>query len=298
MWVVYRHTCLVTGKSYIGFTKNGMMSEWHRRHVRNASIGKSFHLSNAIRKHGSECWTHEELESCSSALTAKEAEIKWIATFNSNDSEDGYNMTPGGDGITEHTPELLEKLRAATIAGMSNPKVRSRLREAQAIIQSDPDVAERRRLRNATADVKRHRSEAQLIAQNRPDVKDKQRKAQKLAQSKLDVNARRSVSIKTTLSKPDVQTKLREARACPERKQRHRDAVKVAVNKPETLIKKAKPIVQLTIDGEAVAMFTSPKEASRITGVNRGNLCSCARGELRQAGGFRWMFVDPIDTLA
>lgn len=291
MWVVYKHTCVVNGKCYIGYTKHGVLSEWTRRHVRNATVGKGYHLSNAIRKHGNDCWIHEELELCSSAKEAKAAEIKWVATFNSNDREHGYNMTPGGDGVTDHTPESLEKLRAATIVGMSKPEVRIAMREAQTRIQSDPDVVERRRVRNMSDEVKRHRSEAQIVAQNRPDVKDKQRRSQKVAQSRPDVNAKRSVSIRMALAKPDVKAKLREVRACPKRKQRHRDAVKAAVNKPETRAKSLKPITQLTLNNEVLRVFESPKEASMVTGVNRGNLCSCARGELRQAGGFRWRFV-------
>jgi len=54
--------------------------------------------------------------------------------------------------------------------------------------------------------------------------------------------------------------------------------------------KRRKRIQQLTLSGEFVALFSSATEASRETGVNKGNLCACARGLFEQAGGFVWHY--------
>ena len=56
--------------------------------------------------------------------------------------------------------------------------------------------------------------------------------------------------------------------------------------------KRRKSIVQLTIDGQCIAVFKSATEAAISTNTNKGNLCSCARGECIQAGGFQWKYIE------
>jgi hypothetical protein len=53
----------------------------------------------------------------------------------------------------------------------------------------------------------------------------------------------------------------------------------------------SKRIRQYTLSGEFVAEFASAKDAQRATGINHGNMCSCARGIKSQAGGFVWKYV-------
>ena len=56
-----------------------------------------------------------------------------------------------------------------------------------------------------------------------------------------------------------------------------------------------KPISQYSKNGTFIRRFHSAEEASRITGVNRGNMCTAARGDTRKdgskvlsAGGYKW----------
>jgi len=48
-------------------------------------------------------------------------------------------------------------------------------------------------------------------------------------------------------------------------------------------------VVQLTTNGEYVKEYGSVSEASRETGVNRGNISSSKDGRLKSAGGFLWV---------
>lgn len=51
-------------------------------------------------------------------------------------------------------------------------------------------------------------------------------------------------------------------------------------------------ILQFSKEGEFIAEYPSLHEASRITGCNKGNICSCCKGKLKSAGGFIWKYKE------
>lgn len=58
-------------------------------------------------------------------------------------------------------------------------------------------------------------------------------------------------------------------------------------------------VAQYTREGKLIAVFNSMKEASCITGVNHGDICSCCKGQKgcggvskRTAGGYIWKYID------
>lgn len=65
-----------------------------------------------------------------------------------------------------------------------------------------------------------------------------------------------------------------------------RDA-EAQVNDP----KKSKPVQQLDMQGNPVAAYPSAHEAARVTGTNRGSICSCCLGKRKSAGGFVWRYA-------
>ena len=52
---------------------------------------------------------------------------------------------------------------------------------------------------------------------------------------------------------------------------------------------KSKAVVQLTLDGEFVAEYSSSKEAQR-NGFHRGNIISCCRGKRKTHKGYLWQY--------
>lgn len=52
----------------------------------------------------------------------------------------------------------------------------------------------------------------------------------------------------------------------------------------------SKPIIQYDKHGNFIARFNGGYEASRETGVNKGNLAACALGIVKQAGGYLWKY--------
>ena len=55
-------------------------------------------------------------------------------------------------------------------------------------------------------------------------------------------------------------------------------------NRPQT------PVLQLSINGELIAEYSSIHEAGRQTGCNNCSICNCCKGNRKSAGGFIWRY--------
>lgn len=97
-------------------------------------------------------------------------------------------------------------------------------------------------------------------------------------------NVRRAISDRTKIALAD-----------PERRRKISIGLKSVWSDPTKIETSrnlnCKAVQQLTLDGVVIATYRSAKEAQRITGINHGNMCSCARGKKPQAGGYRWRYV-------
>ena len=51
-----------------------------------------------------------------------------------------------------------------------------------------------------------------------------------------------------------------------------------------------KPVLQFTKANKFIKEFPSIHEATRCTGINKGNICSCFKGRRTTAGGFVWKY--------
>lgn len=87
--VIYKATCLQTGKCYIGQTKN-----FKKRKSQHETAKDDYVFHKAIRKYGKDSFVWEILEECP-YNQLNEKEIYWIATYDSYNN--GYNSTQGGD---------------------------------------------------------------------------------------------------------------------------------------------------------------------------------------------------------
>lgn len=111
-WVIYKHTCLVNGKSYIGQTNRRANLRWQS--------GKGYRSQSAfglaIAKYGWDSFTHEILEKdIATQELANEREIYWISyyhTFVGDPECNGYNMTTGGSDPKIHLAKYSEDAKA------------------------------------------------------------------------------------------------------------------------------------------------------------------------------------------
>lgn len=126
MGCVYKATCLITGKIYIGITKFSM--EYRKsQHKRNTRTGNKFR--NHYLKYGFENLIWEILLESDNYDFLKQKEIQFISQFDSFHT--GLNSTFGGDGtfgyVPRYTQEWKEKIRASVVqAFKNNPEIREK----------------------------------------------------------------------------------------------------------------------------------------------------------------------------
>jgi group I intron endonuclease len=117
-WLVYKITCLVTSKLYVGLTGTPLTERW-AAHVRNANRKTTGMLIGAaIRKYGAEAFRVECLETCTSKPDACSAERRWISTLRTQ-APHGYNITAGGNAGNGGAP-WSEERKAAWRERMKN----------------------------------------------------------------------------------------------------------------------------------------------------------------------------------
>ena len=98
---IYKIENLINGKIYIGQSTN-ISQRWkaHRNRPFNEnSESYDCPLYRAIRKYGIENFSFVVLEETTKEELNEKEKI-WIASYNSNNPESGYNLTDGGDAIT------------------------------------------------------------------------------------------------------------------------------------------------------------------------------------------------------
>jgi len=96
--VIYKATCKITGKSYIGMT-NDFKNRKHV-HIRESLNGSNAHpkFYSAIRKYGVKNFEWAIIDCSGTLETLNICEMHWIEKFDS--FHNGYNCTKGGEGFS------------------------------------------------------------------------------------------------------------------------------------------------------------------------------------------------------
>jgi len=119
---VYKWTCKITNKSYIGYTGDGVLFRWGK-HLLNARAGTDNFFYRAIRKHGAAAFCCQILFETDDRQKAQAAERDAIISYGTL-APNGYNCSHGGTGGNTWFGPNLEKRRHAlslAVAGLSNP---------------------------------------------------------------------------------------------------------------------------------------------------------------------------------
>lgn len=128
-YCVYKHTCSKNGKVYIGITSQKPETRWGcegKRYYHNS------YFTNAISKYGWDNFVHEIVFNGLTVKEAREKEIELISLYKSNERENGYNLSSGGDpGKGTHcSEERKAKIRAGRLGYKCSEETRRKISEA------------------------------------------------------------------------------------------------------------------------------------------------------------------------
>ena len=110
-YVLYMHRNKTNGKRYIGITNN-VARRWSGQGNR---YDHSPRFYNAIKKYGWDGFTHEIVLDGLTLEEANRYEIEYIARYQTQDHDKGYNIAPGGDYVPSnlgkhHSEETKRKI--------------------------------------------------------------------------------------------------------------------------------------------------------------------------------------------
>src|SRR5690348_4641941 len=108
--IVYVATNKLNGKQYVGITTRTLEARM-RQHINRAKRPDTKPFHRALAKYGECNFSFKVVATAKTwkALCTKEAQ--WIKKLKSRTVQGGYNLTPGGDGLHDPSPETLAKLR-------------------------------------------------------------------------------------------------------------------------------------------------------------------------------------------
>lgn len=133
---LYMHINKTNGKVYIGQTKHSYSSRWGN----GKGYGRSSRFAKAIKKYGWNGFEHIPLIEKLSKSDVDYFERFFIAFFDSQNPEFGYNLTAGGDENPMDCPELVaKKTESLKRYYENNPESREKIREHNNLLWSNPD---------------------------------------------------------------------------------------------------------------------------------------------------------------
>ena len=70
---------------------------------------------------------------------------------------------------------------------------------------------------------------------------------------------------------------------------------KTKKTKPNRQNMNGKPVLQINLSGDVIAIFDSLNEAQRKTGINATSISKALHGHIKHAGGYSWKFKHPFE---
>lgn len=160
MAIIYKTTCLINNKIYIGQSK----------HNNDKYLGSGKLLLKAIKKYGKENFTKEILvETEDTQYIIDELEIHYIKEYNSTDRKIGYNLHKGGFGNTDHQNKLISE---SNIGRKHSDETKRKLSEIKTGLKHSDET-------------KRKMSESRMGNKNREGIPHPQPDKEKISKSLL-----------------------------------------------------------------------------------------------------------------
>jgi len=260
-YFVYMHTS-PNSKKYIGITCQEPKNRW----------GKGLHYKNnkyfwrAISFYGWDNFSHEILHSDLTKEQAEELEIKLIKELHSNERDFGYNIKCGGNSSGPLPIETRIKMRNSALGKIKSKKHCENL--SKSLVGHCVSAETRGKIRN------------KLLGDNNPRYKKPRAEETKIKISEAQ-KGQKSHRYGTKLTDEHKEKLLNSIKGKP-LTEKHINNLRISK------ANKVPNVVQFSKDGIVLNTFISAAEASRITSIQRRNICKVCCGERETAGGFRW----------
>ncbi len=216
MYYIYKTTCLVNGKIYVGKAK---VRPYHESY-----LGSGTAFENALRKYKRENFSKEILETFESEDEAFAAEVRYVAQFRAREDAIGYNIAPGGTGRSEasYRDQRRKPAKAMTFeqadavhAKWGSEEHRKKVSETGIRVWANLDEAGLQRMHEAAVNKwteERKQARRELLAERLSDpeasaaYRKKLSEAVRAANERDDVKAKRSAA----MNEPVLKERLRQ----------------------------------------------------------------------------------------
>lgn len=255
-YCVYKHT-FPNNKIYIGITCQKPEYRWNS--------GKGYDnqliMKRAIKKYG---WENIKHEIIYSGLTDKEAsdkEIELIALYESYLPSKGYNVSPGGNLISEDGKQRLRKSKLGNKES-EETRLKKSVSMKKAYLEGkfkDYDYSFRR-----SDSFRNNQKEIMLKKWQNPDFREKVLPKFYESVKSSDYRLKQSIRAKEVNNRPEIKAKFSGA-----------------------FNGKSKSVICL----ESGDIYACAAEAGRKTNTSVNGICMVCRGERKTVGGYHWLYV-------
>ena len=286
-WYVYCHINKINNKKYIGITsKKNVERRW------NNGLGykNNTYFNRAIQKYGWDGFEHDVLFENLSENDAKLKEIELIEKYNTMNSNNGYNMTVGGDGTVgyKHTKETKEKLRKLKIGTKASEETKRKIsknnkskpgKDSPTYGRKVPKEELERRIKSQYVEIVQLTKNGEFI---------KYWNGIKNAGIECGIN----ISLITQCCKGNK--KIIGGYIWMYREEYDSLSKEKLIDKIKNIKIHAScvKVLQLSIDGEIIKIWNSAKEAEDFGKYRASAISNCCRGRNKTHFGYEWMYYD------
>lgn len=298
LYEVYKIVNKINGRVYVGITNQGYKTRWYK-HCSDSIHGCSYPLHCALRKHGTDNFIVEVIEICPTIENLKEREQYWIKELKSLTTENGYNLTLGGEGTFGrfHSEETKNKIRQRAFGRKASDQSKlimslaSHKSKKISMFTLDGELIKTfRSASEAAKEIGAIRTNVAACARG----KYKQSKGYKFSYTDFVVTdpvpeIKNEVKLKEKIPMSD------EIKKCisETNKLRWNDErrLKYSLNNI-----KNRQILQYDLESNFIREFRNVSEAVKLVGAStHTNIAKCARGIRKSSCGFIWKYKDLIN---
>lgn len=281
--IIYKTTCLVNGKIYIGQT-TCLSKKYY--------LGSGTLISASIKKYGKENFIRETLKECYNQIELDEWEDLLIWEYKSRDKSIGYNIAKGsvlgaiGEMAPTKLPEVREKLSKSLKIVMNRPEVRAKI---SASSKGKKMSEESRAKMSKSTKGKNHPNYGKKLS---AETRLRMSVSQKGKTLSEETRAKLSEAMKGKTLSEESRAKISEGNKGKKLSEETKDKMKASANNIT--------VCQYDKQGNLISEYPSASEAGRQLGIHIGNIISCCKVKCgyKSAGGYIWKYkIDDMDSV-